>query len=365
MRKETKINLILLGGTIILCVILLEMTLPFFLPLHYDTVGIYATDNQLGWGLKTETELQNDLGKNEFAINEEGYRGPIKEHQEGKTNILVLADSFGFGGALNVGERFSEQMETENIDFNVINLGVGGYGTDQERLLYTKVKEKYNPEIVILLLYTENDFSDNKKKEGKPYYTITNNEFTLNNYPIQESVISETKSFKKTILKKSELYRLITTIVSNNPQVDKIAQRLNLGEGHSNYCKDLNKNVFAKEMDTKITTAIIEDLAKEVIKDKKTLIVGIIPADYQVQPKRFWKSIEAFGCNKEDFDLEKPNKILGAFLKEKEILFIDFLPEFKQTEEDTYIPAPDRHLNKEGNKILAKKITEKIRTILQ
>ena len=118
-------------------------------------------------------------------------------------------------------------------------------------------------------------------------------------------------------------------------------------------------------MNTEITTAIIEDLAKEVKEDKRILIVGIIPADYQVQTERFWKSIETFGCTKEDFDLERPNKILNAFLKKKEIEFIDFLPIFKETEENAYIPPPDRHLNKEGNKIVAEKLTEKIKPILQ
>ncbi|MBU1849701.1 MAG: hypothetical protein KKH40_03155, partial [Nanoarchaeota archaeon] len=56
-------------------------------------------------------------------------------------------------------------MLNENkLDYEVINLGVSGYGTDQELILLQKEGLKYNPDVVILGFYLENDKPDNSKE---------------------------------------------------------------------------------------------------------------------------------------------------------------------------------------------------------
>lgn len=46
--------------------------------------------------------------------------------------MLVLGDSFAFGQGIDVGDRFDSVLEREVPGLSIVNLGVMGYGPDQE-----------------------------------------------------------------------------------------------------------------------------------------------------------------------------------------------------------------------------------------
>src|SRR5262249_28162330 len=87
-----------------------------------------------------------------------GYYGPVKPI--GKYRILALGDSFTEGVQVKEDELFSARLEKTDPELEVINAGVGGYGTIQEYLYLTNEGLRFRPDLVLLMFY-DNDLSDN------------------------------------------------------------------------------------------------------------------------------------------------------------------------------------------------------------
>ncbi|MBU0667328.1 MAG: SGNH/GDSL hydrolase family protein [Nanoarchaeota archaeon] len=122
----------------------------------------YNYDDSLLWVLKP------NLDKN---INSKGFLDFEHKYQKttDKKRIAIIGDSFMVtiinDSLEKTYPRLLEKMLNENkLDYEVINLGVSGYGTDQELILLQKEGLKYNPDVVILGFYLENDIPDNSKE---------------------------------------------------------------------------------------------------------------------------------------------------------------------------------------------------------
>lgn len=97
--------------------------------------------------------------------NSKGFRGP--EHIiSAKPGIMVLGDSFVWGYDVEEPERFTEKLQARHTEWAVYNLGVSGYGTDQEYLLLQKYFATYRPKVVLLVFCVENDRLDNSSNAG-------------------------------------------------------------------------------------------------------------------------------------------------------------------------------------------------------
>ncbi|MBE9536310.1 MAG: SGNH/GDSL hydrolase family protein [Proteobacteria bacterium] len=89
-------------------------------------------------------------------------------------------------------ERFTEQLGKLSQDFDVFNLGVSGYGTDQQYLLLRKFFKHYDPDLVFLI-FTHNDREDNSLNNNndgyyKPYFQLKGGRLLLAGVPVPKSV---------------------------------------------------------------------------------------------------------------------------------------------------------------------------------
>ena len=122
-----------------------------------------------------------------------GFRDrEISENKHG--DLIFLGDSFAYGYDSKIENRFSELVADALKSYNVYNLGISGYSTDQEYLLLKKYAHLYNPSIVYLL-YHHNDWYGNSVNEiyngyYKPYFSVDNNKGTLqlNGVPVPKSI---------------------------------------------------------------------------------------------------------------------------------------------------------------------------------
>lgn len=133
---------------------------------------------QYGWFQKPTTEAV--INHQHFSIrvqtNSHGLRD--KEYTQERSNkkrMLVLGDSFVWGYGVEHEQRFTEIIENRNPDWEIINAGISGYGTDQEYLYYVREGYTFKPDVVVLLLYY-NDFENNYEPVQygyhKPYFTL-------------------------------------------------------------------------------------------------------------------------------------------------------------------------------------------------
>jgi hypothetical protein len=151
----------------------------------------YRHDDLLGWH-PAAGDRRTILGSRRFTVehNSEGFRD--REHGvKTKPRIMFVGDSFVWGFDVDQRERFTDLVQDALPDWDVINVGVAGYGTDQEYLLLTQVAVRYQPDLVFLMFCADNDRNENSsnKEYGfyKPYFVREGGELALKGTPVRRS----------------------------------------------------------------------------------------------------------------------------------------------------------------------------------
>ena len=100
----------------------------------------------------------------ELRTNELGFRdAPVPPKQPGELRIIVLGDSFTVSAGVDQGEMWTrllqERLAKEYPRARVINLAVGGYNIVQYRLVLEEIGLKLAPDLVLVALFPDNDFT--------------------------------------------------------------------------------------------------------------------------------------------------------------------------------------------------------------
>ncbi len=137
--------------------------------LHRDE-GLWVPDPQRAFRLAPGfrgTEVSHEF-RVPIAINSRGLRdrevAPAKP--PGTVRILVLGDSFTYGSGVAGEETFPKRLEgllaaQAGARVEVINAGVSGYGTVHEAAFLRAEGWDYEPDLVILQVFPQNDLDDN------------------------------------------------------------------------------------------------------------------------------------------------------------------------------------------------------------
>jgi hypothetical protein len=127
-------------------------------------------DPKLGW--QTEPGAHVTYATSEFRVpvsyNSMGWRDEERQYAKppGTYRIVLLGDSFMEAYAVPFERIFAQQLQAlisarRGGSVEVVNLGVGGYGTLQEYLAFAEHGAKFQPDLVLLGFFTNNDLSDN------------------------------------------------------------------------------------------------------------------------------------------------------------------------------------------------------------
>jgi hypothetical protein len=150
---------------------------------------LFHHDPSLGWFPVPNSRMTFKASRPIHVVNNtQGFRAP-EHHLSSRPGVAFLGDSFVWGYDVEASERFTEKLQERHSDWNIFNLGVSGYGTDQEYLLLQALFDAYKPRIVFLIFCTETDDDDNRTNVRyggyyKPYCTVVNNRLTLNGIPV-------------------------------------------------------------------------------------------------------------------------------------------------------------------------------------
>ena len=125
-------------------------------------LGTRLIPGQRGWWTQEELEFRTPV-----QINQEGFRDieHARAKPEGVTRILVLGDSFIEAMQVpleaTVARRLQAELDPEAKRIEVISMGISGFGTAGELLLYERLGRAYQPDIVLLNFYVGNDVRNN------------------------------------------------------------------------------------------------------------------------------------------------------------------------------------------------------------
>lgn len=348
-----------------------------------------------------ETEVR--INARSLRDREIGYDNPT-----GALRILSLADSFGEALQVNLDQTYHKQLEgllADSLDrpVEVINGGVGGWGTDQEAIFYVAEGFRYEPKIVLLAFFVRNDTVNNYGpleiastggSQQKEFFSLSPSgelvppavreesqakaEYVSNNSQPQPSTSPDHSPLflplADGLWNWSALYRVTVPYLRDIPPVvQKLGSSGILGgegvvrAGHPT--TPVHFFVYQSPPDAQfqaawaLTEAIIKRLRDEVESRGAKLAVVIIGAPEQVYPAEGERMLAANpGLQGLTMDLELPNRRLNDFLTAEHIPHVDLLPVFRQAVADPNTPPlhfrHDGHWTVAGHRLAAETIYE-------
>lgn len=136
---------------------------------------VHRYDPELGW-FPIPNSAGPFVGSRTISIrhNSLGLRD-IEHQRTDRPTVMFVGDSFVWGYDVEANERFTDLLRAELPGIEIVNVGVNGYGTDQEYLLLKRVWSAFRPDVVVLNFTTSNDRNDNTSNmisDGyyKPYF---------------------------------------------------------------------------------------------------------------------------------------------------------------------------------------------------
>jgi hypothetical protein len=174
----------------------LVVTEIFLRVIGYSYPLFYQADYDRGVALRPGAAgMYQREGKNYVVINSAGLRD--REHQKTKPantiRIALLGDSYCEALQVPLEQTFwwllQQKLEACNAfpgkQVEIINFGVSGYGTGQELITLEKHAREYSPDIVMLLVTTNNDITDNRRELKQTneiaYFVYRNDELVVDN----------------------------------------------------------------------------------------------------------------------------------------------------------------------------------------
>lgn len=173
-------NLVLAGTSLVIGLLACELLLRL-MGVGYPV--FVWTDPVRGIALIPGARSPSQLGgRSLIEINSDGFRGPevALNRPAGSYRIALLGDSFIAAFEVpfeqSVGELLGRRLSAlRGTPVEVLNFGVGGYGTTQELLTLQHEVWKYSPDLVLLAVTTGNDIFDNElplSRGYRPYYVF-------------------------------------------------------------------------------------------------------------------------------------------------------------------------------------------------
>lgn len=356
----------------------------------YSLYGWRNIPNAKGWeSCYGECQVFVEINSNGLRDDEIPFEKPAATQR-----VFLLGDSLTAGMQVSLEDTFgkvAEQVMRQGLTSNnwqIINGGVNGFGTDNELMFFREEGRKYQPDIVVLGIYLANDVYNNSLEletslggnSHKPYFSLDQDgQLVLHNYPVEgtDNLFIKAGTFLK---KHFQLPRFIAQVLSLRKNVPPALQPLvelvsgqrgaqqtsqqeetstegNNGGGQASGQSGRRASICAQEYVPQveeawaITKALILQLNAEVEKEGAQLVVLAIPAAPQL-------IIPPEGKN---WYCTRPNEELNTFLDESEIAYLDLLDDFRQYTLDGGGPLyyqTDFHLNADGHQMAGQLLGE-------
>ncbi|BCG03588.1 hypothetical protein PPGU19_081560 (plasmid) [Paraburkholderia sp. PGU19] len=90
--------------------------------------------------------------------NRDGFRcdHPVTPRKRTEHRVLVFGDSYTAGDGVSNGKRYTDVLEQQLTDTEVINFGLSGSGTDQQYLVFQQYASQIDYDAVVISVLVEN-----------------------------------------------------------------------------------------------------------------------------------------------------------------------------------------------------------------
>lgn len=344
-------EVLLLFGTLLCCFIIAESYYRIFDPfpyvgwweINYNEYGnLLKYDRILGWsGIPNETaEFITENSKTLLQHNEFGFRDVSHRGDQKKPAIVFLGDSFAWGYELNWDEMFVNMLRKKLPNYEIFNLSLRGYGTDQELIAFKRWQYQ-GPVKFVIVMFNVTDFVDNSRfiRYGrfKPKFEVRDGTLFLTHVPVIE--IKRWQTEKDLARPQPSLQDRLKGLIRQSHFINEICFRVS----HLKQFKKQKPNWDFSQIEKKednLTSQILQGLNQDVTSRGAQLVVMAIPAKEQFLAKGEYVPYQS-----------RVEKICRAL----NVTYVDLAPVLKRSVSRPYFRY-GAHWNKHGNVIIANTI---------
>jgi lysophospholipase L1-like esterase len=157
-------------------------------------------DPDLGWSHRANLHIDDMYGENtRFTTNAQGFRANEnfdKIVPTAKYRIIALGDSFTMGYGVGDESSYPAQMQARCPALQTVNMGMGGYGVDQNYLWYKRDGVEFDTNVLLFAVIAQDFYrmmDDQFIGYGKPVLRERNNALVVENVPVPPTWGSRTR----------------------------------------------------------------------------------------------------------------------------------------------------------------------------
>lgn len=278
-------------------------------------------------------------------INSLGYRDKEFDVEKGdRRRVLMLGDSFVMGGNVPIEATLPKALERAlGEGHEVLNMGVYGYGPDQEYLRLLEDGLRLRPDVVVVVLFPANDFND-LKKNGL-FRIDERGDLATGRKNAVDAVLPALRS---TLL----VRKLATGRFLTREQEERLFQRLLVDR------YDLLRDRASPQASEKI--ALMRGVLRrmrDALSERKVPLAALIVPSYQniVDDSEFRQA----GVPREDYFNNE--EIAAAICSEEGIPTVSLERPFRDLRHEVLFDPSDHHLNAHGNERAAALLADMVR----
>lgn len=289
-------------------------------------------DPELGWTLKADVAwpVGSAPWENGLTTNAAGFRDA--PHAEAKApgayRIAVLGDSFVFGSGVAQDAILTRRLAAYlGPGFEVVNLGVPGYGTDQELLTLRRWGRKLSPDLVLLGFFWNDlmeDSSDRIYGLPKPRFTLEGGRLVLHP-PAGFSAPSTFARLDASLASRSHLWSLLRNGLSSAGRIVGDAPE----ERPVSIDFSLKSPPASREAEFALAFALLGAVRDEATSLGAPLGVFSVPPRFLVEAGVGARLLKIYGLPKDAFE-EDGFRRLSEACEERGIPFVDLMPGFRR-----------------------------------
>ncbi len=409
--KQALTSVIIIIFGIIIAILIIEISLTIIPTGKWKTLlsknparyTLYQVNRNVGWVHVPDGHL-NWHGTGEYNVdvrmNSLGLRDYERTYQKppGTYRILVLGDSFAEGLQVPLEQLFSVKVEkclNHLLDqkIEVINTGISAYNPGDEMLFFTHIGAKYQPDLVLIIIFTGNDIKEMIRSVDNDNMLLSfgGYQFYLQDGQLEKQWLEwatpdyEISSLEHFLRAYSNLYYIFYS--PNSTVSDDSSKMMGLQQPTTSsppqpdlktdnlpaYAYDKDLIIYAQDFPhNPIVPPQIRELWTLFKAPFLTLQAGtkaqnsrlgavIIPKASQVNDAVFdaWiaERRERYGGLQEsEWSAYAPPKAITKFLTEQDIPTLDLLPHFQtynETDDSALYFQQDGHFNQKGHQLTA------------
>lgn len=330
---------------------------------------LWCRDSLLGWynAAKADEYVHGTDFHSHVRTDENGFR--LDEKQTGNA-ILLIGDSFVQACEVDDNETFGYILE-QMTDFNVINAGVAGYGTDQEMLLLERILQKNDNVKHVILFFYINDLKDiinnniNTNFPRKPMFVIRDDSLTRfeemprlmknkNEAKKPEGLTYRISELIKNLLYKSAIYRVAVSGLQFTSAGKWLYSKnlMNIPD-YMSYDWRLADNEIL-EHSLPVWRKLIKRMDSECMANNTSFTIILIPSEFTYQERLIQQFNALEKLYKYSNNIVYAYECIASILEDENIDYIYPLNVFKREQAKGGVTFRfDKHFNERGHKLMA------------